>query len=272
MGESPGDYGVEGFTLSNGIAFQCYCPEGNYSNSELYEKQRDKITKDLGKLKTYKKEIAARIGGLKIQEWHFVTPVISKNDLHVHVRNKEVEVRGWGLDILSPDFSVQIRDGDFYHVEINQVRMVDGEAICFESDLAELPMEIGPSEEYETNLQRKSEARITNVPNRETRVASLYYATLQTYLQYNTLLKQIESTSPTVFFKLAAIINEYEITVEEQKLTWVGTPQELVDEVREKLSSKISNQLSPHITVTQADKIARHVVARWLAVCQLDFE
>ena len=46
---SPGDYGIEGFTRS-GKAFQCYCPDENYSSEILYNKQRDKITKGGEKL------------------------------------------------------------------------------------------------------------------------------------------------------------------------------------------------------------------------------
>ncbi|HIJ55017.1 MAG TPA: hypothetical protein HPQ03_02720 [Deltaproteobacteria bacterium] len=41
-----GDLGVEGFTHT-GIAFQCYCQDGEPISDELYEKQRDKVTKDI---------------------------------------------------------------------------------------------------------------------------------------------------------------------------------------------------------------------------------
>ena len=41
-----GDLGVEGFTHT-GIAFQCYCQDGEPISDELYEKQRDKVTRDI---------------------------------------------------------------------------------------------------------------------------------------------------------------------------------------------------------------------------------
>lgn len=47
MPASPGDYGIEGYTSDTGWAFQCYCPEKHYERTELYDKQRDKITTDL---------------------------------------------------------------------------------------------------------------------------------------------------------------------------------------------------------------------------------
>src|SRR5689334_11077025 len=71
MVASPGDYGIEGFTRT-GIAYQCYCPSEEYTLQVLYEKQRDKITKDLGKLKTYETQIRDRIGAMTISQWIFV--------------------------------------------------------------------------------------------------------------------------------------------------------------------------------------------------------
>ena len=46
MPASPGDYGIEGYTVTTGWAFQCYCPDKHYERTELYNKQRDKITED----------------------------------------------------------------------------------------------------------------------------------------------------------------------------------------------------------------------------------
>ncbi len=51
-----GDFGIEGFTKS-GKVFQCYCPDFDYDSKNLYEKQRDKITEDLNKLKKNEKEL-----------------------------------------------------------------------------------------------------------------------------------------------------------------------------------------------------------------------
>ena len=41
-----GDAGIEGYTKS-GIVHQCYCPERSYSDNELYDHQRDKLSADI---------------------------------------------------------------------------------------------------------------------------------------------------------------------------------------------------------------------------------
>src|SRR4051812_32922846 len=97
---SPGDFGLEGFTLHTGYGFQCYCPDKHYTRTELYDAQRDKITRDLKKLQKNEAEILKRIGSTKIGQWVFVTPEFDRNSLLEHARTKEKEVREWNLPIL----------------------------------------------------------------------------------------------------------------------------------------------------------------------------
>lgn len=48
-----GDAGIEGFTHS-GIVYQCYCPEKDYTDNELYNALRKKVTTDIAKLTNIK--------------------------------------------------------------------------------------------------------------------------------------------------------------------------------------------------------------------------
>ena len=71
---SPGDFGLEGFTNRTGRGFQCYCPSTHYDKHELYEKQRDKITTDLNKLKFEATSLLRRkmnklFGNLHVKEY-----------------------------------------------------------------------------------------------------------------------------------------------------------------------------------------------------------
>lgn len=110
---SPGDHGIEGFTRK-GDAFQCYCPEKEYTQDELHEKIRDKITKDLEKLKTYQDQLKSKFNGTKIKRWILVTPSYEKNKIIDHCAKKSQEYRLSGLDILDKDFDVLIYDAEFF--------------------------------------------------------------------------------------------------------------------------------------------------------------
>ena len=271
---TPGDYGLEGFTKTTGCGYQCYCPDKAYPPRELYEKQRDKTTADLRKLQTNVADLTQVLGTTKLRRWHLVTPTIAHNDLIKHAQAKEAEVRGWNLSILAPDFQVLIHDADHYATEIQQMKLAVGEALDFGNLPAVLPDLNDISETYEKNIMRKTRTRLAKVAadKLEHRVARLYAKTLREFLDHGPRLKRINDTAPTVHSRLARLINGYEAEVDERCFTWDGTPQELTDKIRDGLTERIVRELAPSIGETDAADIARMIVARWIAVCEVDYD
>ncbi|MDN3578592.1 hypothetical protein QWZ03_17635 [Chitinimonas viridis] len=274
MPASPGDYGIEGYTTETGWAFQCYCPEKHYDRTELYEKQRDKITADLRKLKDYLTELQARLGSTKICRWVFVTPEVDRNALLAHAKSKEAEVRGWKLPILTDDFTVLLHDGDHYLVEINEVRAASGEALVFDDAVPALAALTGQQEQYEQNVHRKSGYRLADkaqMTDFEARVQQLSQRTIEQFLEADGYFRRIASASPMTHVRLVRLINEYEQYVIETSATWSGTAEELTTRVRDGLVTLVSDELGPEFDKANALKVARYMTARWLAVCELDY-
>lgn len=274
MQASPGDYGIEGYTSDTGWAFQCYCPEKHYERSELYEKQRDKVTADLRKLKDYESELQARLGSTRISRWVFVTPEVDRNALLAHAKTKESEVRGWNLSILAADFTVLLHDGDHYLVEINEVRAAAGEALVFDDAAPALAALTGEQEQYEENVHRKSVHRLADRaqwPDFQARVQQLSQRTIEQFLEADGYFRRIASASPMTHVRLVRLINEYEQYVIETSATWSGTAEELTTQVRDGLARLVSDELAPEFDKANALKVARFMTARWLAVCELDY-
>ncbi|XLZ68765.1 hypothetical protein ABT364_19750 [Massilia sp. SR12] len=272
---SPGDYGLEGATLRTGWGFQCYCPSKHYARPELYEKQRDKITEDLGKLRTYQGQIQKLLGSTKLTRWIFVTPEFDRHALIAHARTKEVEVRAWGLPFIEDDFTVLLFDGDQYLIEINEIRSASGQCIVFDEAAPELAKLVGDPEEYEGNVLRKSRKRLAHkksVENFDERVQRLHQRTLEEFLEADGLFRRIESASPLVFLRLVRLINEFENFVVSTADTWEDTPEALTVKIRDTLEQRIVADLSPEFDQTHASSVARHMVARWLAICELDYD
>lgn len=275
MQASPGDFGIEGFTVNTGWAFQCYCPEKHYERSELYEKLRDKISKDLGKLKRYEKDLLARLGSTKLARWVLVTPEIDRNALLAHARTKEAEVRAWGLPFLTDDFTVLIQDGDHYVVEINEIRTAAGEALVFDEQAPVLAELKGQQEDYERNVHRKCGTRLADKaakPDFERRVSQLSQLTVESFLESDGYFRRIAATAPPAYVKLVRLINEYEQYVIETSATWSGSAEELTVQVRDGLAKRVADELAPEFDRTNANKVARHMTARWLAVCELNYD
>lgn len=270
---TPGDYGLEGFCSATGVGFQCYCPDNHYTRKELYEHQRNKITTDLNKLKTYEAQLAKILANTSISIWRFVTPEIAHNDLILHARNKEKEVRLWGLPFLADDFTIELHDAEYYILEINEIRVAIGEGIDFCESPAVLPALEKAQEVYEENVLRKTAARLASKVSSERHgelVSNLHKQTLDSFLASDAYFRRIERGAPVLYFKMIRVINEFEQYVQEQAYAYVGSPQELTESVRQGLELRLL-KLGPEVTDVTAAKVARHMVARWLAICSLDY-
>lgn len=271
---TPGDYGLEGFTKSTGCGFQCYCPDKSYPAKELYEKQRDKITTDLKKLHTNEADLKKILGTTKLRRWYLVTPTLAHNDLVKHAQAKEAEVRGWNLSILDADFQVLVHDADHYAAEIQEMQLAVGKALDFGGLPMALPVLGNSADTYQQNIMRKTRARLENrvrADKLEERVDGLYQATLREFLDHDAHFRRINDTAPMVHSRLARLINGYEADVVETCSTWEGTPQELTEKIRDGLADRIVRELGPAIDETGASQIARLMVSRWIAVCEVDY-
>lgn len=122
-----GDAGIEGFTQT-GVVNQCYCHEKKFSENELYEKQRDKMTKDITKLLSpnYKNKLY-ELGVPVIKEWHFVIPYYKDARIIQHAATKTREVlkkkkeEPEQYDYISEDFVIVIKEAEDFRFEITRI-------------------------------------------------------------------------------------------------------------------------------------------------------
>lgn len=271
MPASPGDYGIEGFT-HDGLSFQCYCPSIHYNQDELYEKQRDKITKDLKKLHTYQSELNKRLGGTKINKWIFVCPEINRNKLLSHAKEKEAEVKSWNLPFIAPDFIILLHDADFYASEIHDIRSINGNKIIFEGTPPTISAADDETIDYEKNIKAKNKIRATNSNGyNKSKHEKLNASTIQKWLEGEAKIKRIEEQAPQIYYDLARTINQFESEISEECLTWEDTPEKLVSHIKINLSNRIEEEL-PLLSPTDRYAISDQMVSKWIAICTLNFE
>lgn len=272
MPASPGDYGIEGFVKQFGIAYQCYCPNKHYTQTELYEKQRDKITKDLGKLNTYKDELKDRLGDLKIKKWIFLCPEINKNELLAHAISKQTDIRNLKLEILDDEFEVELQDADFYIKEMHQIKNFNGFKIAFQDEAPFMELFDESTEEYTDNIKRKNKKRcIVDGEVNQHRHAKLNALTLKKWFEGDNLLRKIEREFADVYYQLAKVINQYESELEESCLTWADLPEKLIEDVRNNLRQRIKESI-PSIDDAERCKIADSMTSKWIALCPLEID
>ncbi|MBY8037492.1 hypothetical protein KW477_05785 [Vibrio fluvialis] len=275
MVASPGDLGIEGFVLDEGILIQCYCPDENYDTKTLYEKQRDKMTEDLKKLSKNQKEIVSHLGSAKISQWIFITPKISKHDLHAHARSKTEEILSLGLPFIAEDFKVLIKDLDAYIFYIRHLEHLAGKQICFTPPQGESIPEPALTTKYDENINDKNEIRsVVKGVYKESVHIKLNDITKKQYLEGYDILRRIFSQSPELYERISKLVNNFEDDVETLSLTWQGDdPQELISSLENKLLERFKQ--SSYISAIESEdlwSITRHMIARWIAECPMRIE
>ena len=188
---SSGDCGIEGFT-KQGKVFQCYCPGNNLDSKVLYEKQRDKITRDLGKLSIYEARVKAFLGDVKIKEWIFVTPEYRMNDIILHCNTKKEEIKALNMSIIDDNFEIVIHDIDNFIKEIPLALQGDGKKLYIGTDPIDdssITQWRDQSIDLAANAVRKHNKRFKEgTSGLDTKVNNLTEATIESFLDRDAIL------------------------------------------------------------------------------------
>lgn len=273
---SPGDNGIEGFTRT-GKAFQCYCPDEHYTQNELYKKQRDKITKDLKKLKTFEKQLQKKLGGTLIDKWYFVSPSYSKNNIVDHCTVKRDEVKSWELSIIdNSNFEVIPVNLDFLKPEIKYVLKIDNQKIDISPDSPTTENEKlqwkGKEISLVQNAQRKHKARFeSNTNDLDKKVDSLTEKSVSHFLEGNGILKKWQSDYPDDYEKFIKIISQ----VEEQVIEECMFPSSDNNALHKKFSAMVEAKIKeafPYLDQIMIQNLCNQVMADWILRCPIDFE
>lgn len=272
---SPGDHGIEGFTRK-GDVFQCYCPEKEYTQDELHEKIRDKITEDLKKLDTFKKELKSKLNGTKIKRWILVTPDYERNKIIDHCAKKSQEYRQLGLDILDKEFDVLIYDADFYSNHLIAALSSIGERLYIEPDSI-ISQDIedfkGSGSEQAINIISKSIAIIGNVEinenaNKSEKLAKSY---IKQYLDGYSVITKLQTRFKESYEKYIRNVDEM-ATHLDQKIILSDLPNnKFIEELNSEVRERINNEFAELDPATR-NRMSYFVVASWLADCPLRFD
>lgn len=271
----PGDFGIEGFTRT-GKAFQCYCPDEHYTQDVLYEKQRDKITKDLKKLQTYEKQLKRKLGGTLLEKWYFVSPAYSKNDIIDHCTKKRDEIRELGLSIIdNAKFEVIPLDLDslkpeihFFLKFVDKIDIDPKSTITVEEKLKWKGKEISLVE----NAQRKHKMRFDpNVNDIEKKIDDLTEKSISHFLDGNNILTKWQVDYPDDYEKFVKVVSQVEEDILEECMFPHIDNNILYKGFARNLEEKIKASF-PFIEDTMIHSLCNQVMADWILRCPIKFE
>jgi|ERR1051325_3330698 hypothetical protein len=88
-----GDYGIDYYTLEDRAAYQCYAVQEPCEVVDRADKQKAKITTDIGKFCRNKAGLGKLFGSVKITRWVLVVPLHDSSQVNAHATSKTAEVK-----------------------------------------------------------------------------------------------------------------------------------------------------------------------------------
>lgn len=276
-----GDGGIEGFTMS-GVVHQCYCPERAYSENELYEHQRTKMTNDINKLidLTYAKRLQAW-GVPPISEWHFNIPEYKDPRILAHAETKRQEVLAAKVaspkdfEYICDDFRIIIKTAESLAPEISKI---------LRTNLTDLKLNLAiqhtgvpdwdqcDSEKVE-NIRRKIKAimHVDDDNNEELNVVLNMY--IEFYISGIEVMNSLRINAPEFYVDLYKLEQLYknEVTIKTRMHTNRELNNELFNEILDKFQSKLESDFSKVLTQASIGELKHDLVASWLADCSMEF-
>jgi len=262
-----GDLGIEAFT-HDGTLYQCYAAQEPLSVQDRYEKQRDKLTEDIGKLKSNEQELVRLLGQVRITRYVFLVPRHDSRQLIAHAQTKAAEVRDSGLAFIGGAFTITVETADAYSAERDQVFSIPDPLLRFQPASPEDATAWGLDHPDLFEDARKKLVGVGMTGNGLTR----YLDTLvSAFLSGENALETLRSKFPDSWEAVRRTVSGRERTL---ALDYPAGSAEAPGDVTEIATSlaELIRQAAPPLPAEVAHALAWSTVADWILRCPLDFE
>ena len=273
-----GDAGIEGFT-HNGIVHQCYCPEREYSEYELYGHQRNKLTTDIQKLISNGKRLK-ELGVPIISEWHFNIPEYKDPRILKHAQSKQQEVLTAkendpvSLAHISDDFKILIKVAEDFTPEISRIirtNLTDMK-LNFAIQHQESPDWSKCDSQKVANIRRKV-GSVMHVDENDPDLNYVINVYVDYYIAGLAIINNLQLHFPEFYEDLYKLEQSYkrEVAVKTRMNTNRQLNQSVFDNILEEFQEKLEKDFSKMLTQASIVELKQDLVASWLADCSMEF-
>lgn len=264
-----GDAGLEGFTLTDGHAYQAYGCEEPLSTADRYVKQRDKMTRDIGKFINNRMVLERLLGTVRVSRWALFVPYFDSKELRAHASQKTAEVINRQLPYVATTFHVAVCEEDDFPVERDQLLRAGARTLLVEPNEA--------TAEHVTDWATANDAltatldgKLRKLPTIPTEAArkSFQDRVLKWFLEGQTILESLRGY-PEVYEKVVKTISHRENFLATAAIVG-GTPQDILSGALSGLLDSLKSEVR-ELHAFSAESLAYQAVADWLLRCPLDF-
>lgn len=261
-----GDLGIEAFTHS-GYAYQCYAAEEPLAVQKCYEKQRDKLSRDLAKLVTNKTDFSKLLGSVKVSRYVYLVHKRESKQLIQHAQKKTKEVRGWGLPFVDKNFHIVVETLDDYRAEVSEMHKVPLPMIAAEEvDDAHL----GEWAEGHASLVQTADSKLAVVMPSQARRATVLKMLLRQYLEGADGMDKLRDRAPEVYASVLRTQRQLENTLALEYSFNAKTDYAEVASMATGVATQI-DVATEVLNLATNKTLAWMTIADWLMRCPLDF-
>jgi hypothetical protein len=264
-----GDAGLEGFTRGNGHAYQAYGCEEPISTADRYEKQRDKMTKDIGKFINNRSTLTRIFGTVQITRWALFVPHCNSKEMVAHASKKTDEVKSAALPYVADTFHVCVcQQSDFSVAESQLLNAAQMQLrVSAESPTPQQIAEWNEANEGPSQVLADKLLRLPTLVNDDAR-SQFHSKVLDWYLKGQDILDGLRAY-PDTFAKVKAAKSHRESFLVTGIVSGLPPQEHLmrsVNDLREALELEVRE-----LHRFSSESLAYEAVADWLLRCPLDF-
>jgi hypothetical protein len=265
-----GDRGIEGYSI-DGNVYQCYGPREGLDIGPLYEKQRDKLTEDIGKFVRNHEQLSKIFpDSFKVRKYCFTVPKHESAELVRHANSQSKRVFDAGLTYVAPDFRVVILHLEDFLPERNAEQRLGLTKLQIEFE----DVEQGVIEQWAVehddgvkNLDRK--IRSYTGEQQSWKVSEIRDHWIEANIRSDNALAKLRSRSEVVWERLVTIKRTQEKLLF-RRYGKIPANFNEADRAAEQLASEMITQV-PNLDRMGAETLATGIVGEWLHKCSLDF-
>ncbi|MGB2841798.1 MAG: hypothetical protein WBC40_04890 [Halobacteriota archaeon] len=261
---------MEGFAR-DGSVYQCYAAEEPISTGDLYDKQRNKITKCLNTFKDNKDRLIKIFGPTKISRWVLVVPRWESKDLLKHAEKKAEEIRNANLPYVADSFFVHIATEEDFAVE--RQSLLDGGLAKIQVDPDEFETATGEdwsgeNDDLVKELDRKIEILSPRLDkNAHVRLRGNF---IKHYIEGQNVLEKLHSKYSDLYVAVKRLKTNRKKFLETSSQIPTGTPADTFNRALSEFKNELTDEVKS-LSNNTIETLSYEAVSDWLLRCPLDF-
>lgn len=261
-----GDFGLDGIVVSQGLAYQAYGLESG--NQDPAKAVKDKIHRDIAKLKANAEEIAPLFGGHMLGRWMLLlNQEIPHSSIHAYAKKKQDWLIAEALPYVADDFQIIIQTPTYFETENLEYHKKKDDKVEVAFDSVEVPDLDG----LRTNpkfITVYDKFRVISDTDQDAEY--LAYKEVKNHIENDIQIEAIRTREPDFYSEIESVRSDVEEDANEGSMLEgnFNSYSNVKNTLEQRLNNKIGNRLGQQTLAN----VRKFLIADWLVRCPLRFK